>query len=269
MGVAGKLLEKLVVVLPQTRPAVMALYNRYAPKEGWGAQHPFDQMHGVETSGFVPAFLLHASATMYGAAQPSIIEAAMATIPNPGDCHFVDLGCGKGRPLIIAAKAGFKTVTGVEFTPTLAQVARKNAAIYARSNPSAPPIEVVTGDALEYQFPDAPTVLYLYNPFDGDVTARVLKNIEISLQNRPRDFYVICYNPVHANLFDASPAFERRYAAQLLYDKTELDFGPDDSDGIAVWQNRGNPAALPPGTPSAPIIVTKSSGRAEIQAPPA
>jgi predicted RNA methylase len=34
--------------------------------------------------------------------------------------------CGKGRPLIVAAAMGFKTVIGVEFVRELVEVAREN-----------------------------------------------------------------------------------------------------------------------------------------------
>jgi SAM-dependent methyltransferase len=265
MGTANKIIEKIATVIPQTRPAVIALYKWYTPKEGWNAQHPFDRTYGVDTSGLLPSFLIKGGESVYGAAQPSIISAALATIPNVASCNFVDLGCGKGRPLIIAASAGFKTVTGVEFTPTLARTARRNAASYRRMYPNSPLIDVITGDALEYRFPEGPTALFLYNPFDANLTGRVIKNIEASLQQAPRDFYVICYNPVCAALFDASPALERRFAAQIPYDERELAFGPDDTDGVAVWQNRGNQASLPPGTPNAPIKVTIPRWRAEVE----
>ena len=47
-------------------------------------------------------------------------------IDSPADYAFIDLGCGKGRTLFVAAEAGFAPVIGVELDPRLAGIARAN-----------------------------------------------------------------------------------------------------------------------------------------------
>jgi SAM-dependent methyltransferase len=264
VGVRDRVLKLVTARIPQLRSAAIRYYQRRSLKGGWHDQHPFDRTHGVETSGMIPGFLLKSGSTAYGAAQPSILGRAITAIPNPGQCHFIDLGCGKGRPLFVAAAARFMNVTGVEFSPTLAQVARRNAAIFMARNLGCTPIAVITGDMLEYRLPPEPSVLFIYNPFEGALVSRLIRNIEASLRDKPRDLYVIYYNPVYAEFFDASAFLERRFAAQIRYDASEIGFGPDLSDAVVIWQNRGNPHPRPMGNPTAPVTVVTPRWRAEV-----
>src|SRR4051812_17126229 len=90
-------------------PGTKALY--------WGAWdrlHPFDRLHGIHTSGSdqidrtlksQPAF---AQAHSYAGSQPSIIRAVLSLLPGIERSTFVDLGCGKGRPLFVASEFPFR-----------------------------------------------------------------------------------------------------------------------------------------------------------------
>ena len=233
----------------------------------WGRLHPFDQLYGVDTSGFVPGFLLGSTVrTGYAGAQPGIIRKALTVIPDPQQCHFLDLGCGKGRPLLIATEFGFPAITGVEISPGLARIARRNASIMADAYPDRTRIDIVTADATKYRLPEESLVVFLYNPFDRPLMERFLGNIEASLRRSRRTFYIIYYNPVFAGILDASSALERRYAAQIPYDPGELGYGPDATDAVVIWQNRGNPHPLPPGQPDAAVTIVVPDLRAELTA---
>jgi SAM-dependent methyltransferase len=61
-----------------------------------------------------------------------------ARIPTGGG--FVDLGCGKGRALMLAVLAGFSHVTGVDYSRTLCRIAEKNSTCcaHARNGNSLP-----------------------------------------------------------------------------------------------------------------------------------
>ena len=264
MGLKGAAVRAVIARIPQIRPLLIAYYQRRSLKGGWHDEHPFDRAHGVRTSGLIPGYLLAPGATAYGAAQPSIIVKALAAIPDLEECAFLDFGCGKGRPLLIAAQAGFQSVTGLEFSPTLAAEARRNATIFSSRNPGVTDIKVITGDALEYKLPPGPLVIFLYNSFEGALVAQLLNTIEESLRELPRDAYVIYYNPVYAQQFDDSPALERRFASQIPYDRDEIGYGPDPSDAVVIWQNRGNPHPRPPGTPDAPVTVVDPRWRAVV-----
>jgi SAM-dependent methyltransferase len=118
---------------------------------------------------------------------------------TPADV-FLDLGAGKGRVVLQAARLPFGRVIGVELAPQLAEVARRNVArmgdrLVCRD------VQVVTADAAEYRVPDDVTVAYLFNPFTGATFDRALDNLFASLDRRPRPLRLVYVHPTeHARL---------------------------------------------------------------------
>ena len=112
------------------------------------------------------------------------------------DLTFVDLGCGKGRALMVAANLGFKTIIGVEFVHELAETARKNLQKLGLTD-----AVVVESDAANYRFPESDMVIYLFNPFSAEVMQKVVANLKESLSKK---LYIIYVNPQCGPLFDAS-----------------------------------------------------------------
>src|ERR1039458_2883444 len=115
--------------------------------------HPFDQMHGVDTSGLVPAAHLvtgHANdehVTAYYGVAPSILRALIGhwreTVPpHPISSYtFIDVGAGKGRGLLVASEFRFRKVVGIELNPSLATIARQNVAHWTASHAADPTSE--------------------------------------------------------------------------------------------------------------------------------
>jgi SAM-dependent methyltransferase len=262
-GVARKALQ-LAARIPGVDSAVMALFNAKAPNEGFNLTHPFDRLHGVDTSGSMPDYMLGPGATAYIAAQPSIIRRALAEIPNRAACHFFDFGCGKGRPLLVATEFGFAGLTGLEYSPALSRTARQNAATFGKAYPGVQSIDIVTGDALAFGLPATGLVIFLYNPFRRPLMERLAANLEALLRSRDQDLYVVYYNPVWASLLDACPVLERRFAAQLPYATEEIGFGPNESDAVVIWQNRGNAHRPSDANAQAPVRVVQPDSRAEV-----
>lgn len=106
---------------------------------------------------------------------------------------LLDLGSGKGRALLMAARYPFARIIGVEHSEQLAEVARRNvAALPTGLRPER--IEVVTGDVLAYQVPDDVTVVYLYNPFRGQTFAAMMRRLIASVDRAPRTVRIIYLN---------------------------------------------------------------------------
>jgi len=139
----------------------------------------FDRRNGTDTSGeeSLWKFKIDSPSARFGRKyQPSgedeLAEAVRFLGVNPRELTFIDLGCGKGRTLLVAAGLGFRRVVGVEFAQELAATARKNMEELKISNGA-----IVQGDAGEFRFPDEDLVLYLYNPFSEEVMRRVVLNL--------------------------------------------------------------------------------------------
>jgi SAM-dependent methyltransferase len=107
---------------------------------------------------------------------------------------FVDFGCGKGRVLLQAARYPFRKVIGVELSPEVADVGRRNVA-RVRRYLACKDVEVVTDDVAEFPIPDDLTVAFCFNPATGAIFKRLLANLGQSLERHPRPFQLIYHNP--------------------------------------------------------------------------
>jgi predicted RNA methylase len=114
---------------------------------------------------------------------------------------FIDLGCGKGRTLLIASQVGFKHVIGVEFARELADIAKSNIKKTRTANAT-----LLHSDVVDFQFPGENTVIYMYNPFSKDVMRKVLVNLQASTA---KTLYIIYKLPQCADYFDSSGFLER------------------------------------------------------------
>lgn len=149
----------------------------------------------------------------YQPTEPSQFHEMMSAIsshPN-FDFHnftFIDLGSGKGRTLLMASDYPFRRIIGVELLPALHQIAQENLSKYHSDTQKCFSIESICADATEFPFPAEPAVLFLFNPFPESGLRRVLGNLQHSLQQHPREFFVLYHNPLLAPVVDASTALK-------------------------------------------------------------
>lgn len=99
---------------------------------------------------------------------------------------FVDLGCGKGRVVVVASEFAFRRVIGIDLSSELVTRAASNARIIAQRHPQRPPIEANVADAALFAFPEIPLLLHLYHPFKSAILAHVLANLKASVEAVPR-----------------------------------------------------------------------------------
>ena len=190
----------------QNMPGGRSLYT-----SGWDRRHPFDRLNGTSTRGMVPIEDLDISdaermgAHCYGGSQPGVLRAALNALPALDGFSFVDLGCGKGRPLFVASEFPFRAILGVELSPQLAGIAIKNAVIMQLRHPDRVPVQVVIGDASTWPLPAGDVVLLLYNPFGEALIRKVVEGVEDALAAQQRSLFVVYYNPVYGECFDTSP----------------------------------------------------------------
>jgi SAM-dependent methyltransferase len=231
--------------------------------------HPSDRQYGIDTSGIVPVHKIVANQTLrsqiipYAASQPGIIRPALSALGKIEEYDFTDLGCGKGRAMVVAGEFPFRSIAGIELSPRLANISRRNLAIVERHHPTRPVSTVIQGNAVSVPFPEGKLALFLYHPFGAELVLQLITKLEKHLASGGAHVFFIYYNPVHGNLLDASPAFTRWYAETLPYHPSELGFGPDTEDTVVIWQSVNGSLPTPHPHPDRPII-TKSPWRADL-----
>jgi SAM-dependent methyltransferase len=130
----------------------------------------------------------------YAPSRKDIFRKAIWSLPiRFEDYAFIDLGAGKGEMLLLAAEYEFRRVVGVEYSETLTAIASTN--VRTSTGLMCKSVECICADAAEFDLSHDPAVLYLYNPFQGKVMDKVVRNIEQSLRVVPRDLWIIYVNP--------------------------------------------------------------------------
>jgi SAM-dependent methyltransferase len=221
--------------------AIPIIRKIYAPAQ---RTHPIDRIYGTDTSGFLSVDEIHPDPRLrsliipYTGSQPSIVRCGLSVLGNVEEYAFVDLGCGKGRVTTVASEFPFREVIGVELSEALAVTARANAAIVAGRFPDRPKVRIVEGNVVDFQFPPGKLIFFNYHAFGSELIVQILRRFEAALASGelPHMFFVY-YNPVHAEAFDVSSAFTRFYVDQIPYDKSEIGFGTDRDDVVAIWQS--------------------------------
>lgn len=106
---------------------------------------------------------------------------------------FVDLGCGKGRVILLAGRYRFGRIIGVELSEDLSAVARRNVAA-RRVHLRCADVDVVTADVADYRIPDDVSVVYIYNAVRGPIFDAVVANLIASVDRCPRTVRLIYQN---------------------------------------------------------------------------
>jgi SAM-dependent methyltransferase len=238
--------------------------------------HPFDQIHGVDTSGLVPARHLltgHPNdehVTAYYGVAPSILRSLIdqwrETIPpHPISSYtFVDVGAGKGRGVLVASEYRFRKVVGIELNPQLVSIARSNAQHWTRTQEADPtsgpiaPIDILEQDATEFELPATPTLLFMFHPFEAPVLQQFIERVHTQLAARPKSrppaLDLIYVNAECANILDGHPAFTQLFldhvkmtpedhAADLEAIAQQKEYGSTGDEECAIYRYTGRPTA--------------------------
>jgi predicted RNA methylase len=131
----------------------------------------------------------------------------------------VDIGCGKGRALFVAEYCGYSNLTGIELDPSLLEIARQNAELFVFRRPESV-FKFVSQNAVDFNYPDEPTVYFLFNPFNEDILRQVLTAITNATTSLT---WVVYMNPVFRapfNEFKMATVMEiktRFYTEAIVY----------------------------------------------------
>lgn len=160
----------------------------------------YDWDHGVNTTWANPAFLTRVkevlSGRQYMPTEPYLFRSFMAELPISFERFtFIDLGCGKGRALLLASECPFRRIVGVELLPELYHIAQENIGRF-QQGAQRERFELYCGDARRFSFPPGPLVIFLFDPFPETVLGDVIANLQRSVEEDPREVFVVYENPI-------------------------------------------------------------------------
>jgi SAM-dependent methyltransferase len=197
--------------------------------------HPFDRAHHVDTGGLIFADGLSAGhehdihSAGYYATAPSLLRGAIAhwreTLEPSvrlSDYAFVDIGCGKGRVVMLASEYAFREVIGVELNPQLASVARRNLHRWMSRKRACPNVRIAHTDALSFPLPEGPVVLFFFNSFEEEMVRMWLDSLVEAAAARTAPIDLIYMHPEHQNCVRRTPG------VKLLID-TVIALTPEDA----------------------------------------
>jgi SAM-dependent methyltransferase len=235
-----------------TRGTIVSLVRRATGKRVIEPHfiHPFDQEFGVDTSGRISGADLGVGHehdlynNAYLGVPPSRFRAAIARwkaeakIASLEQHVMLDIGCGKGRALLLASEMGFRQVVGVELNGDLARVARANIALWNAAGRTRCTIEVIEGDAVEVLIPEGRLLIYLFNSFREPVLRRLLQRIEQMAENRRNDIDLIYLVPEHEEVVEEESRFRRIWRGMIPMSNEEKLMDPAAVEDLCTIYRR-------------------------------
>jgi predicted RNA methylase len=149
---------------------------RYHASSFLGAR--WDRKHSVDTSGQIDLVNIDVVGPNRDGGYSSVSTSPSAYAflstffpDNWREFTFVDVGCGKGRVLLLAASQGFDKIMGIEFAPLICQIAEQNLVRFVGRRPTE--WAIINADATEIDLPSGvPLLIYSFNPFDAEIWKR-------------------------------------------------------------------------------------------------
>ena len=224
-------------------------------KDGF-MRHPFDLEFGVRTSGLVAGRDLKSGQksdrhnTAYFGVAPSVFREMIVRwrrlkpAAAIDEFTFVDVGAGMGRAMLLAAEFPFRAVLGVELNPTLARIGRRNMAQWRDAGRSKAPMRMMCRDALEFNLPAGPCVVFLFNPFGAPVLRKLLRKWSAEFAQRGRQLDILYVNNEQGAVLDAEKGFARlfkgevrRSRADAIADHRIMANQPEGEYAVTNWED--------------------------------
>lgn len=194
---------------------IQATYESVVKIAGYAFDGYFDVLHGTETSRIVEISEMTVvgdhkeRGVRYQPTRPGAFCKLLSELRIPPGQVFIDVGCGKGRVLMMASNLGFKKIIGVDFAGELCEIAHRNLAVHLRKMVSAPEVAIYCCDAGEYEFSENESVVYMFNPFDAVVLQKALTRLTESLRRTPRKIWFIYHFPRWSEVVESTGLFKR------------------------------------------------------------
>jgi hypothetical protein len=104
---------------------------------------------------------------------------------------------------------------GVELNTELAAVAERNAKRWKELGRARCEITIANRDATEFQWPPAPLLVFLFNPFGRHVIAKVLRNLREEANRTGQPVDVLYVNPEFSFVPDQFPGLQKIWSRRI------------------------------------------------------
>lgn len=165
-----------------------------------------EKKYKIKTSSFRPLSRFQikgkelGNATEYMPVDYSLLESLLDALPSTAKKGtFVDIGCGKGRALCVAAHFGFRKIEGIDFAKELVEDAQINLNETQQIFPDLLSRALWT-DLESYKIPEETSCIFLFNPFNE--TMITMLAAKISETNFLFPLHLIYASPVHLDVFE-------------------------------------------------------------------
>ena len=184
-----------------------------------------ERKYGIHTTGADELKLLEkkgidiSHATIYMPASYDLLEELFLQLKELAvqpSMHFLDIGCGKGRALCMAAHNGFSKLTGIDISKELCADAVSNLALTKQKFLDLDST-IINNDAFYFDIPTDVDCIFLFNPFDELIMSGVVKNIKDSTRKKPREIVIVYVNPLHKELFTKAGFRETYHSKKMQY----------------------------------------------------
>ena len=187
---------------------MMSNYYRMIKKRGFKLAiyyflnvHLYDLVNSTDTERWLPknkfpSRYKNKGGVLYMPAWTSVINLSFNFCKNYlgqdfKNYQFVDIGCGKGKVLMVWEKNCKKKkikmkISGIDYYKPLVLIANKNLKKFSK-------IKIVTQDVISYNFNNKKTIFFLYNPFNLNVFKKIVSKL------KSQKYIIIYNNPVHLN----------------------------------------------------------------------
>lgn len=137
-----------------------------------------------------------------------VVRWALDLLPEPVDPFvFIDLGSGRGRVVMEAARRPFRRILGVEFAEALHEDAEANLRHWPRSLMKCREVDLMLKDAATAPLPEDDLVVYIYDTFAPALMTRMAARL--AEHGRKYRVYVILVDPEENVALRESRAFRR------------------------------------------------------------
>ena len=177
---------------------VKEIFMRYWYVERHGLKYTKNKISITELNKEVNSKMYEEFGVEYGISQFNWLKLGVNGLPiNLKNSTILDIGSGEGIPLCYFAQVGFKELIGIEYSKNLVKTSRKNLEIIKKKYNNIS-WNIINGNAYDYQIPDKVNVIYMFNPFFGDLLNAVLKNIQKAGESKT--IFILFANPPKENI---------------------------------------------------------------------